>query len=190
MEALSPRLLSLLLLLTATFHLLPPSSSAATGNFIRSACQNARENANLCYTSFSPYTHVIKQNLAALVHVSVAVSHSVVHSVTTDISRLNGSDALEDCISTLGDARDQISDSLAQLQQIADDKGRNFKQVMDAVLTEMSAAYTNEDTCMDEILEDPDGPVKKEMKDLVTEAEKFTGIALSLVGYYAKNGSV
>ncbi|KAI9126200.1 hypothetical protein K1719_002621 [Acacia pycnantha] len=201
MKPLSPQLL-LLLLLISTFRLLPQSSATtvtttapAPADFIRSVCNNTHAYADLCYSSFSPYANVIKQNPAPLVHVAVAVSHSMVYCVATDVTRLarkskgKSSGAFADCISTLGDATDQTSDSLGQLQQIAAGKGGDFNTAMDSVLTEMSAVLTNEDTCLDEFQEEPEGPVKKEVVDLVTEAKKFTSIALAFVNHYAKNGS-
>ena len=52
----------------------------------------------------------------------------------------------------------------------------------------MSAALTNEDTCLDEIESEPEGPVKKKVVEVVTNTRKFTSIALAFVNYYAKNG--
>ncbi|KAK4263994.1 hypothetical protein QN277_029337 [Acacia crassicarpa] len=200
MKAQSSQLLSLLLLIAATFHLLPPSSAARAsasnhGNtdFIRSVCNNTVY-PDVCNSHISRYAHAIKQNPAALSRVGVALSHSVVRGAATSLSGLSGqakgraAHAISDCISTLGEASDQISESLGQLRQITAGKGGDFKFAMDTVLTRMSAALTNEDTCIDGFEEEPKDLVKK-VVDIVTEAEKFTSIALAFVNYYAKKGS-
>ncbi|XP_028759051.1 pectinesterase inhibitor 10 [Neltuma alba] len=207
MKALSPQLVSFLLLVAATFHLLPlPSTATATGeapapgpvsvndDFIRSVCNNTMY-ADLCYSSISPYAAVIKQDPSALSRVGVTVAYSVVGRVTTDVTGLSrqakgsAAAAISDCISTLGDAKDGISDSLGQLRQIEAGRSGNFKFAIDTVLTEMSAALTNEETCTDEFQDEPEGPVKKKVMDSVTEAKKFTSIALAFVNYYAQKGS-
>ncbi|XP_054823123.1 pectinesterase inhibitor 7-like [Prosopis cineraria] len=195
MKALIPLIFSLLLL-AATFHHLPQSSAAVPGDsdFIRSAC-NTTLYADLCHSSISPYANAIKQNPSALARVGVAVAHAVVRGVATDVSALSreakgrAAGAINDCISILGDAVDQMSESLGQLRQIAAGKGGDFKFAIDTVLTEMSAALTNEDTCTDEFQDEPEGPVKNKVVDGVAKANKFTSIALAFVNYYAKKGS-
>ncbi|KAI9126196.1 hypothetical protein K1719_002617 [Acacia pycnantha] len=201
MKAQSPQFLSLLLLVAATFYLLPPASATPASasdhrntDFIRSVCNNTLY-PDVCYSSISRYAHAIKQNPAVLSRVGLALSHAVVRGAATSLSGLSGqakgraADAISDCISMLGDASDQISESLGQLRQITAGKGGDFKFAMDTVVTHMSAALTNEDTCIDGFEEEPKDLVKKKVVDIVTEAEKFTSIALAFVNYYANKGS-
>ncbi|KAI9096378.1 hypothetical protein K1719_026097 [Acacia pycnantha] len=207
MKALSPQLLSLLLV-AATFHLLPPSSAAAitskapasapgpisaSADFIQSVCNITGDGSGVCYScicySFiSPYANVINQNPNTLCCVGLTLAQSVARRVATYISGLKGRFS-SDCNFCLGVATDQISDSLGTIQQIAAGKGGDFNFTMFKVLTEMSAAMTNQDTCMDEFLEEPHGPVKKRALDLLAEAKTFTGIAMAFVDCYSDKGS-
>ncbi|XP_054801544.1 pectinesterase inhibitor 7-like [Prosopis cineraria] len=179
----------LLLLLAATFFLIPPTLAAAT-DFIRSAC-NTTDNPDLCYSSISPYAKVIKQSPAVLARIGITVAQPVIRRVASDVSALSGkanssyAGAFSVCEETLGTAVDNVGDALSWMRQLEEGKGGSFEYVIKAVNTQLSGAMTNEMTCTDEF--EPDGPVKKEVVDRVTYAFEFTGIALSLVTYYANH---
>ncbi|KAI9079048.1 hypothetical protein K1719_039000 [Acacia pycnantha] len=200
MKALSPQLLSLLF--AATFHILPPSSAAAitaeapatapgpvSADFIQSVCNITGDPgicySCICYSFVSSHANVINQNPNTLCCVGLTFAQSLARRVATYISGLKGRFS-SDCNFCLGVATDQISGSLGTVRQIAAaGKGGDFNFTMFKVLMEVSAAMTNQDTCMDEFLEEPDGPVKKKALDLLAEAKTFTGIAMAFVDYYS-----
>ncbi|KAK4275942.1 hypothetical protein QN277_018952 [Acacia crassicarpa] len=202
MKTLSTQALSLLLLLvTAVFPLFPllsaatvmteahtPAPSPSPAGFIRSVCKLTKDDADVCYSSISPYANVINQNVNSLCCVGLTLAQSEARRVTTYVSGLKGRFS-STCNFVLGVAINQTSDSLGTIRQIAAGKGGDFNFAMDRVLDEMAAAMTNQDTCMNDFLEEPDGPVKKKALDLLTEAKTFTGIATAFVYYYSKEAS-
>ncbi|KAI9096295.1 hypothetical protein K1719_026014 [Acacia pycnantha] len=192
MKALSPQLVSLLLLVIAAFPLFPVSSAAAimteapsSDDFIRSVCKVTEGDADVCYSSISPYANVINQNVNTLCCVGLTLAQSEARRVATYVSGLKGRFS-STCNFCLGVAINQTSDSLGTIRQIAAGTGGDFNSLMDKVLTEMAAAMTNQDTCMDDFLEEPNGPVKKKALDLLKKAKTFTAIATAFVDYYSK----
>ncbi|KAK4259660.1 hypothetical protein QN277_005970 [Acacia crassicarpa] len=201
MKALIRQHLSLLLLVTAAFPLFPLSSAAtimteapaptptpSPDDFIRSVCKVTGDNADVCYSSISPYANVINQNVNTLCCVGLTLARSEARHVATYVSGLKGRFS-SDCNFFLGVAINLISESLGTIRQIAAGKGGDFNSSMFNVLTEMSGAITYQDTCKEEFLEEPDGPVKKKALNLLTEAENFADIALAFVHYYSKKAS-
>ncbi|KAI9096387.1 hypothetical protein K1719_026106 [Acacia pycnantha] len=197
MKALSPQLLSLLLLVAAAFPLFPLSSAAAImtespasspTDFIRSVCKITGDVADVCYSSISPYANVINRDVNTLCCVGLTLAQSEARRVATYVSSLKGRFS-STCNFCLGVAINKISDSLGTIRQIAAGEGGDFNLAMDKVLTEMAAAMSNQDNCMDHFSEEPDGPVKKKALDLLTEAETFAGIATAFVYYYSKKAS-
>ncbi|KAI9096354.1 hypothetical protein K1719_026073 [Acacia pycnantha] len=152
MKALIPQHLSLLLLVTAAFPLFPLSSTAtimteapapapSPDDFIRSVCKVGEDDADVCYSSISPYANVINQNVNTLCCVGLTLAQSEARRVATYVSGLKGRFS-SDCNFCLGVAINEISDSLGTIRQIAAGKGGDFNFSMSNVLTDMSAALT------------------------------------------------
>ncbi|XP_054801543.1 pectinesterase inhibitor 4-like [Prosopis cineraria] len=117
-------------------------------DFIPSAC-NTTDNSDLCYSSISPYAHVIKQSPAALALIGITVAHPVLRRVASDVSALspkaNGSyaGALSVCVETLGTALDDVGGGLYWM-------------------------HSPKTECTDGFEDEPEGSVKKEVVDRVT----------------------
>ncbi|KAL0296603.1 UNVERIFIED_CONTAM: Pectinesterase inhibitor 3 [Sesamum radiatum] len=93
--------------------------------------------------------------------------------------------ALHDCFTVFGDAVDQIRGSLKQMRKLTG-TGEELRFQMSNVQTWMSAALTNEDTCVDGFQDVADGPVKMDVCDRTVKVKEVTSNALALVNSYAK----
>ncbi|XP_010266694.1 PREDICTED: 21 kDa protein-like [Nelumbo nucifera] len=201
--AAKPLFLHLLLplLAVATALLLLPEISSVDAacsrknatDFIRTSCSSTLY-PDLCYTSLSRYAHYVRRSPGKLARVAIAVSLSKANRTSFYLSQLSrqavtGGDqgaaaVLEDCLSTFGDAVDQMRSSMREMRRPRPNSRESFAYRMSNVQTWMSAALTNEDTCTDEFEDVPDGPVKSDVCNRVEYATKFTSNALALVNSY------
>ncbi|XP_061344958.1 21 kDa protein-like [Gastrolobium bilobum] len=168
-------------------------------DFIRTSC-NTTLYPDVCYTSLSRYANAVQQNPGQLARVAISVSLSKVHRTASYVSNLTreadyggnsrAALALHDCFSNLDDAVDEIRGSLKQMRQIgaAGTGAGSFLFQMSNVQTWMSAALTDEETCTDGFQDVPDGSVKTDVCDRVSNVKKFTSNALALVNRYANKG--
>ncbi|KAL6988196.1 hypothetical protein U1Q18_013943, partial [Sarracenia purpurea var. burkii] len=93
--------------------------------------------------------------------------------------------ALHDCSTVFGDAIDQIRGSLMQMKRLGSG-GESLRFQMSNVQTWMSAALTNEETCIDGFQNvDDDGRVKAEVCDRAVKVKEVTSNALALVNNFA-----
>lgn len=92
--------------------------------------------------------------------------------------------AVADCVEEIGDSVTSLQDSIRELDSINYKDSAKFEMVMSDVETWVSAALTNDDTCMDGF-----SLVKTAVKDLVrrhvVEVARLTSNALALINMYA-----
>ncbi|XP_061344960.1 21 kDa protein-like [Gastrolobium bilobum] len=174
------------------------TGSDANIDFIRTSC-NTTLYPKVCYSSLSRHANDVQQNPSQLARVAIAVSLVKVQSTASYLSNLTleadnspAAKAVHDCFSKLDDAVDQIRDSLEQMRQIgssgAGDGTSSFQFQMSNVQTWMSAAITNEETCMDGLNDVSEGPVKTDVSRRVTKVKKITSNALALANSYSNKG--
>ncbi|XP_065856951.1 pectinesterase inhibitor 10-like [Euphorbia lathyris] len=177
----------LLLLAVLVFHLRPASSAVPINgeDFIRKSCK-ASTYPDLCYSSLSPFGGQVQQDPGKLAGVAVSFCLSKVQVVKAYISSLSRkttepklSASLKQCLENFDDAVDNIQKSVNRL------KNGKSSGVIGDVQTWMSAALTDEDTCVDGFKNVPNGPVKKDVINRTAEVEKFNSIALAMINLYA-----
>ncbi|KAK9055568.1 hypothetical protein SSX86_026652 [Deinandra increscens subsp. villosa] len=85
--------------------------------------------------------------------------------------------AVKDCASQIEDSVDELRKTLGELKELRRD---TFKWQMSNAETWVSAALTNEDTCLDGFKE-VDGQVRSDVKRKITNVAKVTSNALYLI---------
>ncbi|KAL8112283.1 hypothetical protein AgCh_019838 [Apium graveolens] len=171
----------------------PSISTTNNSEFIRTNCQTTLYPV-LCYRSLSRHALKIQENPALLAQAAIGVSLNRAKRMTNYVSNLTqeadtgateprAASALQDCFSVFGDAVEQIRDSLAQMLKLGG-SGESLRFQMSNVQTYMSAALTNEDTCIDGFEEVNDGPMKKDVCDRTVKVKQVTSNALALVNSY------
>ncbi|XP_021804877.1 pectinesterase inhibitor 3 [Prunus avium] len=180
-------LISLLLLLL--LHSLPYSAAARKHNptnsshLVRSSCSHASY-PNLCIHSLSTYTGPANTP-RDLAQAAVTVSLSRAHRVSSYLAQLSHSDqgtkrersALSACIDLMSESLDELTRTLDELKHLHPE---TFRFQMSNAKTWVSAALTDDDTCLDGFAE-LDVKVKADMKRKITNAARVTSNALYLI---------
>ncbi|KAB1210837.1 21 kDa protein [Morella rubra] len=188
-----------LLLLLSVVCIAATAKSAATKsggatNFIKNSC-SATNYPTVCVQSLSPYASKIQQNQRQLVQTALSVSLANAQSTKGFVSKLGRSKglkareyaAIKDCLEEIGDTVDRLSQSVQELKLHGQGKGRDFQWHMSNVETWVSAALTDENTCVDGFSGRAlDGKIKASVKGRVVNLAQVVSNALALVNRYAK----
>ncbi|XP_010430352.1 PREDICTED: 21 kDa protein-like [Camelina sativa] len=176
----------------------PPSSSSLSRHlnqtnldYIKTSC-NLTLYKTLCYISLSPYASKIissPQKLAITALNLTLTSAKSASKFIKNVSHGGGLAPLEavavaDCVEEIGDSVISLQDSIRELDSINHKDSRKFEMVMSDVQTWVSAALTDDDTCMDSLRR-----VKTVVKDLVRQhvvkVARLTSNSLALINMYA-----
>ncbi|KAG7986613.1 hypothetical protein I3843_03G090500 [Carya illinoinensis] len=169
------------------------ASSGGTRNFIKASC-SATTYPALCVQSLSAYAAEIQQNPRQLAQTALSVSLSSAQSTRTFVSKLKKFkglknkeyEAIADCLDEMGDTVDRLGQSIKELKNIGKAKGQEFVWHMSNVETWVSAALTDENTCVDGFAGKAlDGKIKASIKARIVKVAQVTSNALSLINHYA-----
>ncbi|KAL3499514.1 hypothetical protein ACH5RR_038607 [Cinchona calisaya] len=194
-----------LLLLFLSFHYNLTSATAAdhpptisTTNFIEAACKTTRY-YTLCIQSLSSYSHTIQQSDQQLARAALAVTLNKAQSTANFVAKLSKSSsggiyikpresqALKDCIDNMVDSVDQLNQSMEEMGRLGNRvSGQNFIWHMSNVQTWVSAALTDENTCLDGFSgPDLSGNLKGVIRRRIVYVAQVTSNALALVNRFA-----
>ncbi|XP_050252838.1 21 kDa protein-like [Quercus robur] len=188
----------LLLLFSISLYLAATAKSASSArgydtSFIKSSCSSTTYPA-VCVKTLSAYASAIQQSPRQLAHTALSVSLSKCQSTKTFVSKMTKMkglksreyEAVKDCLEEMGDTVDRLSKSIHELKHIGQAKGQDFLWHMSNVETWVSAALTDENTCLDGFSGKAlDGKVKASIKAQVVNVAQVTSNALALVNSYA-----
>ncbi|MBA0796685.1 hypothetical protein Gohar_007432 [Gossypium harknessii] len=94
---------------------------------------------------------------------------------------------MADCVEVIGDSVDELRQSIEELGHIS---RSNFALTMSDIQTWVSAALTDEDTCMDGFAgKSMNGNVKTMVRKRIVKIAHLTSNALALVNNYASTQS-
>lgn len=173
----------------------PGRSPSPTGApyFIKSECRITRYPA-LCIQTLSIYSSTI-QTRRQLAQVALSVSLSRARSAATFISRLarirgmkpSEYAAVKDCVASVGASVDQLSRSMRELGGLRPAAaGGDFEWHVSNVLTWVSSALTNADTCLGGFSGAAmDGRVKAAVRRRIVDCAQVTSNALALINRFA-----
>lgn len=154
-------------------HTMPPKH-----DLVRTSCVHASY-PNICLRTLSSYSGLAKtpRDLAqAAVKVSLARAHKASLSQLKNHNKREVG-ALNDCVVQMDDSVDELSETLEELHHL---HGGDFQWRMSNAQTWVSAALTNEDTCLDGFKE-IDGNIRSDVKKKVTNLARITSNALYLI---------
>ncbi|CAA7034185.1 unnamed protein product [Microthlaspi erraticum] len=183
--------IALLLFITSSS---PTHSKQTNLDYIKTSC-NLTLYKTLCNISLSPYASTINSNPQKLAVTALNLTLSSAKSAVKfikNISHRRGLTRLEagavaDCVEEVGDSVSELQDSIRELDSIKYKDSSKFKMVMSDVETWVSAALTDDDTCMDGF--GRAGRAKAGVKDLVrrhvVKVARMTSNALALINMYA-----
>uniref|UniRef100_A0A7N0UTV7 pectinesterase n=1 Tax=Kalanchoe fedtschenkoi TaxID=63787 RepID=A0A7N0UTV7_KALFE len=140
---------------------LQPSTAAAASSlinpsktFIKTSCKKTSY-PNVCYSSLSPYAPIVGTNLRKLVTVSLNVALKTAKNTSSAISKISKQKGLKKVeAAVVRDCVENVKDSIYEMRLCVKGLGngskkRIGKETMESIKTWMSAAITDEETCMD-----------------------------------------
>lgn len=162
-------------------------------NEVEEACSVTRHK-DICLKSLAPFSVVAGRSRGTWARAGVSVTITELKNVTKFLVNLNKygrqikgrrtRDALLTCVETIQDALDNLHQSLRVMRRLS--RGE-FEDQMSDVLTWLSAALTDEDTCTDGF-EGVKGRAVETVRTKVRRASYFTSNALALVNKLATTG--
>lgn len=167
-------------------------TASATTDFIKTSCKATRYPA-LCVKSLSMYVSAIQQSPKQLARTALAVSLDRAWSASKYVSQLHKTNglkpreraAVKDCLNNVGDSVYELARSAQELSQAGRKGSAKFRWHMSNVQTWVSAAITDEYTCVDELAETAgNGELKAALRSRVVHVARLTSNALALVNLY------
>ncbi|XP_022737044.1 21 kDa protein-like [Durio zibethinus] len=174
------------------------AASASTRNssptdYIVASCKATRYPA-LCVQCLSGYARAIQQNEQHLAQTALSVSLSRAQSAAAFVAKMTQvrgikpreRQAVKDCVENMGDSVDRLSQSVKELSHMGRAVGQDFMWHMSNVQTWVSAALTDENTCLDGFAGHVmDGNIKVAIRRRVVNVAQVTSNALALVNRFA-----
>ncbi|KAL8149278.1 21 kDa protein-like [Apium graveolens] len=156
--------------------------------FIKTSCSTTTY-PSLCFTSLSSHTSAIQTSSRLLAQTALSVALN--HIVLTSAALLSLSKApsmkpkevgpMKDCLEELTDSIDELKRSMGEMSQI--NGSPKYGLLMSDIQTWVSAALTDEDTCMDGFAAKP-GNTKNVVGGRILNVVHLTSNALSLINNY------
>ncbi|XP_043704103.1 21 kDa protein-like [Telopea speciosissima] len=166
------------------------TTKSSNTNFIRLCCASTTY-PNLCFSSLSPYASSVGTNRTKLGIVALKVSLSATRNSSALLTKLslkhdltaNETANIKDCVSEVGDAKDELKRSLAQMKDLG---APDFEFTISSIEAWVSAALTDDNTCLDG-LDGFNGKVEKWIRKSVTLAARLTSNALAIIESITSN---
>ncbi|TKY66907.1 21 kDa protein [Spatholobus suberectus] len=162
-------------------------------DFIKSSCEST-SHPIACVQSLLRYANMICQSEQQLTIKALSVSVSKTRSCASFVKEMGPvkgmkpieHNAVRDCIEFMDDSVDRLSQSVRELRLLGKAEGKDFAWHMSNVQTWVSAAMTNQKTCLDGF----DGPhvdanLKAAIRPKVVDVSQVTSNALELVNHFA-----
>ncbi|XP_027360373.1 21 kDa protein-like [Abrus precatorius] len=191
---------SLLLLMNLVIHMATTAQSSITrhpdpnpSNFIKSSCRSTRYPV-LCVQSLLGYATLIRRSDRQLAMTALSVSISKTRSSASFVRKMSKGRgmkhrqyiAVQDCIENIADSVDRLKQSVRELGRTREAAGDDFTWHVNNVQTWVSAALTDDNTCLDGFSgSGMNGKVKGAIMDRVVHVAQVTSNALALVNRFA-----
>lgn len=191
-----PSVLALLVVVSALYIAGVAGSAAgrsASTSFIKAKC-SATQYPALCVQSLSVYASAIQKSPKQLANTALTVSLTKAQAAKAFVSKLGKMkgmkarevEAVHDCLEEMNDSIDRLSTSVKELDEAGKSKGQDFLWHMSNVDTWVSAALTDENTCVDGFAGRAlDGKIKTSIRGWVVNVAQVTSNALALINQFA-----
>ncbi|XP_008451567.2 pectinesterase inhibitor 6 [Cucumis melo] len=177
--------------LLALISILPWLTHSAKTSYVQEACR-VTLHQDLCIQSLSPFSSTAKRSPTKWARAGVSVTITEAKKVAALLGRLKNNKRMKgrnraavlDCVEVFDAAIDELHRSLGVLRRLS---RRNFDSQMGDLTTWVSAALTDEDTCV-EGFEGERGKVVSLLRNRVVKVGYITSNALALVNKLATSG--
>ncbi|KZV15007.1 21 kDa protein [Dorcoceras hygrometricum] len=160
--------------------------------FIKASC-SVTAYPRLCYASLSTQATAIQQSPRLLADAALSVSLNTARSTAADMAELlklgglrpREGTAIRECMEQLADSVDRLRRSTTEMTLINRRRSSHFWLIIGDIQTWVSAALTDEDTCMDGFSAPTTCEVKTAVREKISRVARMTSNALALVNHYA-----
>ncbi|KAK8323717.1 hypothetical protein V6Z11_A12G255400, partial [Gossypium hirsutum] len=169
----------------------PIRHSGRNTRFIRTSCRTTLQ-PSLCFVTFSRYATRIRGSPRLLATTALSLAFNTTRFATKSmitLSKRHGlkrreAAALRVCVEELGDSIDELKDSIGKLSRHG--AGEHFRRQMSDIQTWVSAALTDDDTCMDGLSgKTINRKFRSRVRRRVVKVAYLTSISLAFVNRYA-----
>ncbi|XP_051142507.1 21 kDa protein-like [Andrographis paniculata] len=187
-KSIATLLTAIIIAITSPTSAARPAGGAASTEFIRRSCSGTAY-PSLCFSSLSSHASAIQQNPKLLADMALSVSLSTTRAASADIVRVahgagmsrREASAMRDCVEELSDSVEQLRRSMAEMGRIGGARPSDFGMMMSDVQTWVSAALTNDDTCVEGFA----GKTRAAVRGRIVNVVHTTSNALALINSYA-----
>ncbi|CAN1180529.1 Pectinesterase inhibitor 11 [Linum perenne] len=173
-------LLLITTLLAAAAAATATAAIPTAADFIKTSCA-ATSYPTLCIHTLTPYAPTIRTSTRRLAVTALSVSLSTAKSTKSYVSKAGltprEAAAMKDCVEEMHDSVDQLRRSIDEME----DSKMAFEMMISDVQTWVSAALTDESTCVDGF----SGEVREVVRGKVERVVHLTSNGLALVNRYA-----
>ncbi|MBA0609197.1 hypothetical protein Godav_021301 [Gossypium davidsonii] len=171
----------------------PTAARSGASNFIKASC-SATKYPSLCIQSLAAFAPSIQRSPRQLAQTALSVSLERAKSTQAFVSKMKKFrglkrreyEGIKDCIEEMSESVDRLSKSVQELKYMGQAKGQDFLWHVSNVETWVSAALTDENTCVDGFAGRAlDGKIKASIGARVINVAQVTSNALSLVNQFA-----
>ncbi|CAH9090782.1 unnamed protein product [Cuscuta epithymum] len=167
------------------------AATAAASTFIQASCR-ATTYPDVCVASLAQYGPTIKQSPQQLAQTALTVCLNRANSTKAFVNNLCKSSGktsaygpLKDCLDQISDSMDRISKSVQELKNMGRVQSPDFMFHVGNAQTWVSAALTDQNTCMDGFAGRAlNGSIKASIKAQVTNLAQVTSNALALINKF------
>ncbi|XP_002510934.2 21 kDa protein [Ricinus communis] len=181
---------SLVKIVFLVFFCFANTCSGASDDFIKTSC-GATRYPDLCYQTLSAYASSIQKNPLQLANAALNVTLESAESTSNSVLNMlkahnlspKEAGAISDCVENMKDSVDELRESLMTMTDL---EGPDFNMKMSNIQTWVSAALTDEDTCMDGFEGNAmNGKVKNTIRSYIEKVAQLTSNALALINKVA-----
>ncbi|KAK6158019.1 hypothetical protein DH2020_005333 [Rehmannia glutinosa] len=167
-----------------------PITPNSTSDYIKTSCQTTLY-PKLCNKYLTKYAIKIKADPKLLATTALLVAFNTTCSTSETLRNLSTNraalkpsetEAVAECVEVVSDSVYELQRSMKELNDSCNNKGPKFDIQMNDVLTWVSAALTDDDTCMDDFM--TKGEMRSLVRGLVLRIARLTSIALAFVNHY------
>ncbi|XVE56361.1 hypothetical protein DITRI_Ditri04bG0003200 [Diplodiscus trichospermus] len=160
--------------------------SRSNVDFVKTSCKVTMY-PEICYQTLSAYASTIQTSPRELANAALSVSLNCAQSTSKQelkLSKEHGlnpgeAGAITDCVETMRDSVDELHQSMAAMKDL---KGPDFEMKISNIQTWVSAALTNEDTCMDGIeAKAMNGKIRDTIRSNIARVDQLTSNALAFI---------
>ncbi|WOL07104.1 21 kDa protein-like [Canna indica] len=171
---------------------LTAGGSSPSDQFVRDACMTTQY-PGLCQQCLASYAPTIRRSKRQLVRAALAVSADRAQSASTLVRQMSAgrkkslgstreAGAIGDCLEAMRDGLDRLRRSVREIERMGRARSPQFAWHLSNMKTWVSAALTDEMTCLDGLAQFASSPaVRAGIRKKVVELSRLTSNALALV---------